>query len=112
MSPQKSTIPRKGLLTRVTPEDQGLVKLPALAPHMQSHTIGEAQTLLVSERFNTLLHGELYCSLLPLLDGRHARDDVVACLEGSHPATEVLAAISSLSAKGYVVSADHGMERP
>ncbi len=112
MSPQKSTIPRKGLLTRVTPEDQGLVKLPALAPHMQSHTIGEAQTLLVSERFNTLLHGELYCSLLPLLDGRHAQDDVVARLEGSHPATEVLAAIGSLSAKGYVVSADHGMERP
>ncbi len=112
MSSQKSTILRKGLLTRITPEDQGLVKFPALAPHMQSHTIGEAQALLVSERFNTLLHGELYCSLLPLLDGRHAQDDIVARLEGSHPATEVLAAIGSLSAKGYVVSADHGMERP
>ena len=112
MSSQESTIPRKGLLTRVTPEDQGLVKLPTLAPHMQSHMIGEAQVLLVSERFNTLLHGELYCSLLPLLDGRHAQDDIVARLEGSHPATEILAAIGSLSAKGYVVSADHGMERP
>ena len=111
MSSQDSTISRNGILTRITPEDQGSVKLPALAPHLQSHIIGDEQALLVSEQFNTLLHGELICSLLPLLDGRHSRDEIVRRLENSGPANDVLAAIGSLSAKGYVVSADHGMER-
>ena len=111
MPSDSSTIPRKGILTRVTPEDRGLVKLPALSPHLQPHIVGEAQALLVSERFNTLLRGELHCSLLPLLDGRHTQDEIVASLGISHPARDVLAAIGSLSAKGYVVSADHGLER-
>ena len=111
MSSQESTIPRKGMLTRVTPEDQGSVKLPALSPHLQSHIIGDAQVLLVSEQFNTLLNGELICGLLPLLDGSHGRDEIVGRLKDSRPAKDVLAAIGSLSAKGYVVSADHGMER-
>ena len=111
MSPEKPTSPRKGILTLCTPEDQGLVRNPALAPHLQSHIVGEAQALLVSERFNTLLHGELHCNLLPLLDGQHTQDEIVARLEKLHLATDVIAAIGSLSAKGYVVSADHGMDR-
>ena len=111
MSSQDSTIPRKGILTRITPEDQGSVKLPALAPHLQSRIIGDAQALLVSEQFNTLLHGELICGLLPLLDGCHSRDEIVGRLANSGPANDVLAAIGSLADKGYVVSAEHGMER-
>ncbi len=111
MSSHESTIPGKGILTRITPEDRGSVELPALAPHLQSRIVGDAQALLVSEQFNTLLHGELICDLLPLLNGCHSRDEIVGRLENSQPANEVLAAIGSLSAKGYVVSADHGMER-
>ena len=52
--------PRQGILTKTTPADQGLVELPALAPHLQFHEIGEGQMLLVSESFDTLLHGGLY----------------------------------------------------
>ena len=107
---QNDTKPRRGILTRTTPADQGLVKLPALAPHLQFRDIGEQQTLLVSESFNTLLHGRLYCELLPLIDGRRPQDEIVAALEGSHAATDVLAAMASLSARGYVVSAEHGMD--
>ncbi len=103
--------PRQGILTRTTPADQGLVGLPALTPHLEFHDVGEAQTLLVSESFNTLLHGELYRTLLPLLDGRRSCDAIVAAVEGTHSAVEVLAAVASLSARGYVVSADHGMDR-
>ena len=98
-------------LTRTTPADQGLVELPALTPHLQCHAIGEAQTLLVSEAFNTLLHGKLNGDLLPLLDGRHPLDEIVAALAGAHGAGDVRAAVASLSAKGYVVSGDHGMTR-
>ena len=102
---------RPGLLIRTTPADRGLVELPALAPHLEYRNIGNRQTLLVSESFNTLLHGALYSGLLPLLDGRHPQDEVVAALEGSHGAAEVRAAIASLSARGQVVSAEHGMDR-
>ena len=104
--------PRQGILTKTTPADGGLIELPALAPHLQFHEIGEGQTLLVSESFDTLLHGGLYPDLLPLLDGQRPLAGIAAALEGRHPAADVLAAVVSLSARGYAVSADHGMDRP
>ena len=111
MPAQTDANPRRGILLKTTPADQGLVKLPALAPHLRFHDIGEQQTLLVSETFNTLLHGKLHRDLLPLLDGRRAPAEIVAALDGAHAAADVLAAVAALSAKGYVVSADHGMDR-
>ena len=100
-----------GILARTTPADQGLVELPALAPHLRFHVIGEGQTLLVSETFNTLLHGGLYCDLLPLLDGRHSQREIMAALDSSHDTLSIVTTLVSLSRKGYLVSADHGMER-
>ena len=101
---------RRGILVRTTPADEGLVERPALAPHLRFHVIRDQQTLLVSETFNTLLHGGLYCDLLPLLDGCRGRDEIVATLDGRHAAADLDAAVVSLSAKGYIVSAGHGME--
>ena len=100
-----------GILRRSTPADQGMVELPALTPHLGFHVIGEQQTLLVSETFNTLLHGGLYCDLLPLLDGGRAQGEIIAGLEDRHAATEILTALATLSARGYVLSAEHGMDR-
>ena len=111
MPSQTDASPRRGILTGTTPADRGLVELPALVPHLQFHEIGEQQALLVSESFNTLLHGRLYCDLLPLLDGRRRQGEIIEALEGAHAAADVLAAVVSLSARGYVVSADHGMDR-
>ena len=111
MPGQAETNPGRGILTRTTAADRGSVERPALAPHLEFRDIGERQALLVSESFNTLLHGQLYCSLLPLLDGRHAQDEIVVALADVHAAADVRAAIVALSAKGYVVSADHGMDR-
>ena len=98
-------------LTRTTPADRGLVDLPALTPHLNSHVIGENLTLLVSESFDTLLHGGLSCELLPLLDGRRPVAEIAANLEKSYAAADVLAAVVSLSSRGYVISADHGMDQ-
>ena len=111
MPPPSATGSRQGILTRTTPADRGLVERPALAPHLRFHVVGEQQTLLVSESFNTLLHGRLYASLFPLLDGRRPPDAIAAALDGDHAAADVLAAIAALSAKGYVVSAEHGLDR-
>ena len=101
----------RGILTRTTTADQGLVGIPTLTPHLQFHAVGEEQTLLVSESFNTLLHGKLNRDLLPLLDGRTPLDEIATSLEGVHGASDVLAAVAAMSSKGYVVSADHGMAR-
>ena len=101
----------RGILTRTTTADQGLVGIPTLTPHLQFLAVGEEQTLLVSESFNTLLHGKLNRDLLPLLDGRTPLDEIAASLEGVHAASDVLAAVAAMSSKGYVVSADHGMAR-
>lgn len=101
---------QQGILTRTTNEDQGLVKLPVLTPHLSFHDIGDDQTLLVSESFNTLLHGKLYSDVIPLLDGSNAFDDVVRACGANHGFTDLLSAIVALSTKGYVVSADHSME--
>ncbi|MXW28990.1 MAG: TOMM precursor leader peptide-binding protein [Chloroflexi bacterium] len=102
--------PRRGILGRTTRADQGAVGMPALTPHLRFHAIAEDQALLVSEAFNTLLHGRLYCDLLPLLDGGNPQDSIVAALAGDHDAVEVRAALTALSAKGYIVSAEHGLD--
>ncbi|MCY3795953.1 MAG: TOMM precursor leader peptide-binding protein [Gammaproteobacteria bacterium] len=96
-------------MRRTTPADEGLVELPILAPHLRAQVISEAQTLLVSETFNTLLHGGLYSDLLPRLNGQSRQDEIVATLGSWHPAASVRTALVSLSAKGYVVSAEHGL---
>ena len=96
---------------KTTPADQGLIKLPALAPHLQFHIIDEQQTLLFSETLNTLLHGKLYADLLPLLDGTRQQAAILAALGETHDAADILSAIVGLSAKGYAVSAEHGMQR-
>ena len=111
MTVQAGTNLRPGILIRTTSADRGLVKFPVLTPHLKCHEIGKQQVLLVSETFNTLLHGELNRNLLPLLDGRHPQDEILATIGDAHAATDILAAIASLSAKGYVVSAEHGMDR-
>ena len=102
MPAQTDTQPPPGILTRTTPADRGAVARPALAPHLQFRDIGERQTLLVSESFNTLLHGALHGDLLPLLDGRHPQDEIVAALEGAHAARTVAvplaAGVDSLNA--------------
>ena len=83
---------------------------PILTPHLTSHNIGEAQTLFVSETFNTLLHGPLLCDLLPLLDGMYSIEEIQATLGNSYPTSAVTKEIRLLSAKGYIVSGDYAME--
>ena len=99
----------RGIMRRTTPADQGLVELPALAPHLRAEVISDTQTLLVSESFNTLLHGGLHCDLLPLLDGGRGAAEIVAALESRHRAAAVRGAMAALATKGYLVSAEHGM---
>ncbi len=102
---------RAGILAKITPADRGAVERPALAPHLEFRAIGEGQTLLVSESFDTLLRGQLYGDLLPLLDGRRKPEEIVETLAGGHAGVEVRNALTALAGRGYVVSGEHSMER-
>ena len=100
----------RGMLKKVSAADRGPIEHPTLAPHLDFHPVDEGQTLLVSESFNTLLHGSIYGDLLPLLDGR-SRHDIVAALAGAHGDAGVRAALAALASRSYAVSGEHSMDR-
>ena len=94
-----------------TAADSSEMEQPALTPHLEYRSIGDGQMLLISETFNTLLHGKVYGDLLPLLDGCRTQESIFETLDGMHPEADVRKALAFLTAKGYIVSGKHGMER-
>ena len=96
---------------RVSAADHGRIRVPVLAPHLEYCIIDEEQTLLVSESFNTLLHGQVYCDVLPLLNGSRSHQDIVATLDRPFMAYDVAAALDFLTARGYLVSGEHTLSR-
>ncbi|MCY4220007.1 MAG: TOMM precursor leader peptide-binding protein [Gammaproteobacteria bacterium] len=93
-----------------TASDTGLIERPVLAPHFRFYAVDSKQVFLISESFNTLLHGQIYPHLLPLLDGLRSYREILKALQGEHSESSVKSALISLSSKGYVVSGDHRME--
>lgn len=91
--------------------DNGPIRRPALAPHFTYQPVDDRQVFLVSEKFNTLLHGAIHARLLPLLDGQRPVEDIVRTLQDMHPEPDVRSALSSLTSKGYVVSGEYSMDR-
>ena len=100
-----------GILHKLTAQDTCLVNLPSLTPHLQFHPIDGQRTLLVSETFNTLLNGEIYSSLLPLLDGQHSHGDICKELDSYYSESEIRNVLLSLSNRGYIVSGEHSLEQ-
>ena len=99
--------PSNGILTRFTSLDTGRIQIPQLAPHFHFHVLDEQQTLLVSETLNTLLKGNVYPHLLPLLDGYSGRQKIVGKLAGKFTELEIENALLALASRGYVVSGEH-----
>ena len=98
----------QNILSKSTQADRGFINRPVLTPHLQYRILEDQQILLVSEFFNTLIKGRLYCILLPLLDGSRTLDEIIAELEDQYSNSDVLGTVYSLSARGYIVSAEHG----
>ncbi len=66
---------------------------------------------MISEFFNTLIKGAIYCNILPLLDGTNTLDQVIKEIEGKHSTSDILGTIYSLSSRGYIVSGEHGFDQ-
>ncbi len=91
-------------------EKNGTIKRPMLAPHLDYRLIEDATVLLVSESFNTLMHGQVYADLLPIIDGRSSETQIRQALGAQYTAEQVDDALASLVARGYVVSGDFKMQ--
>ncbi len=96
---------------RLIAQDRDQIKCPVLTPHLEYRLIEEGTVLLVSETFNTLLHGKLYSDLLALLDGIRSHNEVKETLCAVYSESEVSSALAALANKGYIVSGDYRMER-
>lgn len=104
-------MPTASRVLQKTTADTGLIEKPALAPHFRFHALDDRQVFLVSESFNTLLHGEIYPLLLPLLDGQSSYQDIVRHLQGKLLESSIKQVLISLASKGYVVSGDYTMPK-
>ena len=100
-----------GALVHTTAADRGIVERPLLAPHLEMRPVGGESALLVSEGFNSLLYGQRYLDVLPLLDGSRTRREIAAALAGKHSPVEVQTTLVSLASKGRIVSAEFSMSR-
>ncbi len=100
-----------GILAKTTSADRGTVQVPMLTPHLDFRRVGNDKVMLVSETYNTLLGGQCTIDLLPLLDGRRSRHEIIASLADRHSAIDVQTTLVFLASKGYVVSGDFAMER-
>ena len=101
----------QGLLHKVSAADTGVIDRPVLAPHLEYRILDAERVLLVSESFNTLLHGPFYGPLLALLDGTNSHDEITATLGAQWVGQDPNAWLKSLASRGYIVSGEYRMAR-
>ncbi|MGH2588326.1 MAG: TOMM precursor leader peptide-binding protein, partial [Dehalococcoidia bacterium] len=78
---------------------------PALRPEFQAEVVEPEGVLLVSERRQAVLPGQLYARLVSVLDGSLTVGAIVDRLRPVAPATHVYLALARLEAGGYLTEA-------
>ena len=77
-----------------------------IRPHYHVEVIEPKQVYLLGEQDNHALTGQLYCQILPLLNGENNREQIVAKLEGEVPAEYIDYVLARLAEKGYLTEAE------
>ena len=67
---------------------------------------------MVSESFNTLLHGHLTANLLPLLQDQISINEITRELTDRYNHDDIRSALVALMNKGYIVSGEHQLDHP
>ncbi|MFH1805614.1 MAG: TOMM precursor leader peptide-binding protein [Pseudomonadota bacterium] len=75
----------------------------AVAPHFNVHRMGDDQFMLLSEDQSFRLSGAGYVMIMPLLDGRYNRAQIIEQLAGSATVEDINGLIDTMLAKRYVV---------
>ena len=76
-----------------------------IKPHYHIEIVEPKQVYLLGEQGSHALSGQLYCQILPLLDGYHSREQIAAKLNGAVPLDHIDHVLNRLLDKGYLTEA-------
>ncbi len=76
--------------------------LQQIQPHYHIEICPPKQVYLLGEQENHALTGQLYCQIIPFLDGQHSRDQIVEKLDGEVPADYIDFVLNRLHQTGYL----------
>lgn len=76
-----------------------------IKPHFHVEVIEPKQVYLLGEQANHALTGQLYCQILPLLDGQHTLEQIVEKLDGEVLPEYIDYVLDRLAEKGYLTEA-------
>ena len=76
-----------------------------IKPHYHIEIIAPKQVYLLGEQDNHALTGQLYCQILPFLDGHHSREQIAEQLKGEVPLDYIDFVLNRLMEKGYLTEA-------
>jgi len=79
--------------------------LPQIKPHFHVEIIEPKQVYLLGEQGNHALTGQLYCQILPLLNGQYTIEQIVQKLDGEVPPDYIDYVLNRLAEKGYLTEA-------
>ncbi|MEQ9354838.1 TOMM precursor leader peptide-binding protein [Coleofasciculus chthonoplastes] len=79
--------------------------LPQIKPHFHVEIIEPKQVYLLGEQGNHALTGQLYCQILPLLNGQYTLEQIVEKLDGEVPPDYIDYVLNRLAEKGYLTEA-------
>ena len=71
-----------------------------IKPHFHVEVIEPKQVYLLGEQGNHALTGQLYCQIVPLLDGQHTVEQIVEKLNGEVPLEYIDYVLNRLAEKG------------
>ncbi len=73
-----------------------------IKPHFHVEAIEPKQVYLLGEQSNHALTGQLYCQIVPLLNGQHTLEQIVEKLDGEVPPEYIDYVLDRLAEKGYI----------
>ena len=76
-----------------------------IKPHYHIEICPPKQVYLLGEQENHALTGQLYCQIIPFLDGQYSRDQIVEKLDGEVPADYIDFVLNRLTETGYLTEA-------
>ncbi|MEG4959333.1 MULTISPECIES: TOMM precursor leader peptide-binding protein [unclassified Microcoleus] len=80
-----------------------------IKPHFHVEAIEPNQVYLLAEQSNYALSGQLYCQIVPLLNGQHTREQIVEKFDGAVPAEHIDYVLDRLAEKGYLTEVAPGL---
>ncbi len=66
-----------------------MIDRPRLKGFYHWEQVGPDTVFLLAETGCNVLHGKMFCQVVPLLDGKNTADDIVDRLKGDLPAAEI-----------------------